>query len=220
MIECCIILIHLASTQMQPRFYHSRFTDVFVISLQYQSTLRLPDIYSTFVGLINSNYQTFIFRFSYMYLLFLRIEYRIIRLQVHYHIKSTSSSKRSQLSDLKGAHYFAVEMQCLSFYLFTLVAVAKKMMFTQFIYVLFLLTFRRFFHDRSKLKLQVSNSLMFLYQEFLKKYITEICKQNILKIYKDNQGSVFIPLSNGQFNLTFLYFKCNISRTRICLQNF
>lgn len=105
-IVCCIILIHVTSTQMQPRFYHSRFTGVFVIALHYQSTLRLPDIYSTFVGLINSNYQKFIFCFSYMYLLFLPIKYRSIRLQVHYHIKSTSSSKRTQLSDLEGAHYF------------------------------------------------------------------------------------------------------------------
>lgn len=68
--------------------------------------------------------------------------------------------------------------------------------------------------------LKVSHSSMLLYQDFLEKYIIEICRQNKLKKYKDNGGSVSIPLSYGPFNLTFLHLKCSFSLIRICCQYF
>ena len=71
-----------------------------------------------------------------------------------------------------------------------------------------------------ELRLKVSHSSMLLYQDFLEKYIIEICRQNKLKKYKDNGGSVSIPLSYGLFNLTFSHLKCNFILIRICCQYF
>lgn len=51
---------------------------------------------------------------------------------------------------------------------------------------------------------------MWLYQEFNKKYITEICTQNVNEICKEKKrggGSVFIPSSNGTIDLTFVCIK-------------
>lgn len=50
---------------------------------------------------------------------------------------------------------------------------------------------------------KVSRSSIWLYQEFLKKYIhvIQIFRQNILQTYKE-KGTVLFPLSYGAFDLT------------------
>lgn len=64
------------------------------------------------------------------------------------------------------------------------------------------------------------HSEMLLYQEFLEKYNNEIrCKKNPQN-KKNNEGSVFIPKSYTQLNLTFLHLKYKFSLIRICCQYF
>lgn len=69
-------------------------------------------------------------------------------------------------------------------------------------------------------RFEVSHLWTLLYQEFFEKYFIEICKQNIVKRYKENSGSLFIPHNYGPFNLTFLHLKRNLSLIRMCCQYF
>lgn len=68
------------------------------------------------------------------------------------------------------------------------------------------------------------HSEMLLYQEFLVKYNNEISRkknQTNKQTNKSNEGSVFIPKSYTQLNLTFLHLKYKFSLIRTdCCQYF
>lgn len=58
-----------------------------------------------------------------------------------------------------------------------------------------------------------------MYQEFIDKYIIEICdKTNLKNTEKMLKGPVFILVGKGKYNLTFWHLKCSFCGIDICGQ--